>query len=124
MKQEQKLELENKYLGKKVHVIIDDPYHSIDAIGIVDSVDDIGQLHGTWGGLAAVPGKDTIELLEIDDYNYYQGEGCVLEVYAITDGKKTLVGEIAFNEDKSDAEQQAAALAMLQAKGYVFKGGK
>ena len=27
-------------------------------IGIVQSIDDMGQLHGTWGGLAVIPGID------------------------------------------------------------------
>jgi len=26
--------------------------------GYVRSIDDIGQLHGSWGGLAVIPGKD------------------------------------------------------------------
>lgn len=53
-----------KYLGKKVHVIINDPYRYIDADGIVERVDDAGQLHGTWGGLAAIPGEDSIRIIE------------------------------------------------------------
>ena len=53
----------NKYLNKKVHVVINDPYHSIDADGIVTYVDDAGQLHGTWGGLAAIPGEDSITII-------------------------------------------------------------
>lgn len=58
-----KAELESKYLGKKVKVRIDDPYRPISATGIVERVDDAGQLHGTWGGLAAIPGIDDIELM-------------------------------------------------------------
>ena len=58
-----KEELEKKYLDKLVFVVIDDPYHPIADRGRVTSVDDMGQLHGTWGGLAAVPGVDRIELL-------------------------------------------------------------
>ena len=27
-------------------------------IGIVRSIDDMGQLHGSWGGLAVIPGID------------------------------------------------------------------
>ena len=30
--------------------------------GTVESVDDAGQLHGTWGGLAVVPGEDEYEI--------------------------------------------------------------
>ena len=26
--------------------------------GVVTSIDDMGQLHGTWGGLALIPGVD------------------------------------------------------------------
>jgi len=26
--------------------------------GIIDHIDDAGQLHGTWGGLAVIPGED------------------------------------------------------------------
>lgn len=62
MPQVNKQELEKTYLGKEVHVIINDPYHPIDAWGKVTLVDDAGQLHGTWGGLAAIPGVDYISL--------------------------------------------------------------
>lgn len=55
--------LREKYEGKQVHVIINDPYRFVDEIGTVTKVDDAGQLHGTWGGLAAVPGEDVIQLV-------------------------------------------------------------
>lgn len=32
-------------------------------VGVVDLVDDMGQLHGTWGGLAVQPENDTYEIL-------------------------------------------------------------
>lgn len=32
-------------------------------MGVVDLVDDMGQLHGTWGGLAVQPENDTYEIL-------------------------------------------------------------
>ncbi len=31
--------------------------------GIITSIDDAGQLHGTWGGLAVIPGVDEFEIL-------------------------------------------------------------
>lgn len=31
--------------------------------GVVKSIDDIGQLHGTWGGLAVVPGTDNFVII-------------------------------------------------------------
>lgn len=33
-------------------------------VGVVDLVDGIGQLHGSWGGLAVQPEHDTYEILE------------------------------------------------------------
>lgn len=32
--------------------------------GVVTSIDDPGQLHGTWGGLAIVPGCDEFTIIE------------------------------------------------------------
>ena len=31
--------------------------------GIVERIDDAGQIHGTWGGCAIIPGKDSYEVL-------------------------------------------------------------
>ncbi len=31
--------------------------------GIITSIDDAGQLHGTWGGLALIPGVDEFGIL-------------------------------------------------------------
>lgn len=33
-------------------------------IGIITRIDDIGQLHGTWGSLAVVPSEDEFVILE------------------------------------------------------------
>lgn len=56
----------DKYLNKQVHVVIRDPWHPIDADGVVTLVDDACQLHGTWGGLAVVLPYDSISLLQED----------------------------------------------------------
>jgi hypothetical protein len=32
-------------------------------IGVVEFLDDIGQIHGSWGGLAVQPENDTYEIL-------------------------------------------------------------
>ena len=32
--------------------------------GIVEHIDSIGQLHGTWGGLAVLPGTDTFTVIK------------------------------------------------------------
>lgn len=33
-------------------------------IGVVEHIDDIGQVHGTWGGCAIPPERDTFEILQ------------------------------------------------------------
>lgn len=33
--------------------------------GVVEHIDSIGQLHGTWGGLALIPGVDKYKILRI-----------------------------------------------------------
>lgn len=54
-------------VGMKVHIHwIDDPY-AFDYTGregVITRIDDIGQLHGTWGGLALVPGVDNFDIIE------------------------------------------------------------
>ena len=37
--------------------------------GVVEHIDSIGQLHGTWGGLAVIPGVDNYEVLHQIDVN-------------------------------------------------------
>lgn len=32
--------------------------------GRVEYIDSIGQLHGTWGGLAIIPGEDAYEVID------------------------------------------------------------
>lgn len=34
--------------------------------GVVEHIDDAGQLHGTWGGCALIPGVDEFEALGLD----------------------------------------------------------
>ncbi len=43
-----KMEDEDEYNGKE---------------GIVTSIDDMGQIHGTWGGCAIILEKDVIEII-------------------------------------------------------------
>ena len=38
-------------------------------VGTVTAIDGIGQLHGTWGGLAIIPEKDTYEILKGNNNN-------------------------------------------------------
>ena len=37
--------------------------HYVGREGVIQHIDDIGQLHGTWGGLAVIPGEDSFEII-------------------------------------------------------------
>lgn len=38
--------------------------NTTDRPGIVEHIDSIGQLHGTWGGLAIIPEVDEFEIVQ------------------------------------------------------------
>lgn len=46
---------------KLIDVFVGNDYDG--RIGVVEAIDSIGQLHGTWGGLAVVPEIDEYEIL-------------------------------------------------------------
>ena len=52
-------------VGDKIKIIHmkDEPGYD-GTIGVVDLIDDAGQLHGTWGGLAVIPDLDEFEIIE------------------------------------------------------------
>lgn len=56
---------EELYLGKKITIIHmeGEPLYS-GKEGVVKSVDDAGQLWGTWGGLAVIPGVDDFQVID------------------------------------------------------------
>lgn len=37
--------------------------------GVVTRIDSLGQLHGTWGGLAIIPEKDTFQIINGENKN-------------------------------------------------------
>lgn len=45
---------------------LDDSYdHTyVGRTGVVEHIDSMGQLHGTWGGLAVIPGEDGVTILK------------------------------------------------------------
>lgn len=47
-------------VGDKIHIIhLNGEDNSYDGKeGVIELIDGIGQLHGTWGGLAIIPGVD------------------------------------------------------------------
>lgn len=38
-------------------------------VGVVGHIDSLGQLHGSWGGLAVIPGVDGYEVIGTEDSN-------------------------------------------------------
>jgi hypothetical protein len=53
-------------VGDRIRIIhMEDPYalHYDGQEGIVEHIDDIGQLHGTWGGLAIIPEEDEFVII-------------------------------------------------------------
>jgi len=42
-----------------------DPYENYDGrVGVIEHIDSMGQLHGTWGGLALIPEEDEYTIIE------------------------------------------------------------
>ncbi len=56
--------LKNEYVGKNITIVSleGEPNYS-GKTGIVKYVDDIGQLHGSWGGLAVQPEHDDFRVV-------------------------------------------------------------
>jgi len=51
-------------IGKEIRIItMEGEPHYTGKQGIIKSVDGIGQLHGSWGGLAVNPSIDNFEVL-------------------------------------------------------------
>ena len=60
-------ELENLYLGRTIEIVnlADEPFVSYSGrTGLVEYIDDIGMLHGTWGSLAIIPEADEFIVLD------------------------------------------------------------
>lgn len=52
-------------VGDKIRIIRMDGEPRYDGkVGYVDHIDDAGQVHGTWGGCALIPGVDEYEVVE------------------------------------------------------------
>lgn len=65
MEPTKKINLEKAYLGKRIrinHLNGEDKRYD-GKEGDVCFVDGIGQLHGTWGGLAVIPEEDDFEII-------------------------------------------------------------
>lgn len=52
-------------VGDKIRIIhMDGEPQYTGKIGIVDKIDDMNQLHGSWGGCAVIPDVDLFEIIE------------------------------------------------------------
>lgn len=52
-------------IGDKIEIIYMNGEPSyIGKVGVIKSIDSMGQLHGTWGGLAVIPSEDSFRILE------------------------------------------------------------
>lgn len=52
-------------VGDKIRILHMDGEMNYDgAEGVVRRIDDMGQLHGTWGGLAIIPDLDRFEVID------------------------------------------------------------
>lgn len=59
--------MSNVKVGDRIRILrLDDPYDESypGREGIVENIDDMGQLHGTWGGLAVIPNEDIFEIIK------------------------------------------------------------
>ena len=52
-------------IGMKIKIIKmkDEPNYT-NKVGIIKYIDDLGQLHGSWGSLAIIPEVDKIEIIK------------------------------------------------------------
>ena len=59
-------------VGMKIFIIhiVDDAEDYFGRVGYITHIDDIGQLHGTWGSLALVPDLDDFIVVEEEDAQF------------------------------------------------------
>lgn len=54
----------NVKIGDKIRILhMDGEPHYAGKEGVIEHIDDIGQLHGSWGGCAVIPGLDIYEVI-------------------------------------------------------------
>lgn len=52
-------------IGQKVKIIdMEGEPQYIGKEGVIEHIDSIGQLHGSWGGCALIPGLDSFKIIE------------------------------------------------------------
>ena len=65
MSKEKIEEMKKTLIGATIRIVAmeGEPQYT-DRVGVVKSVDDIGQIHGTWGGCAIIPETDDYVVLK------------------------------------------------------------
>lgn len=60
--------MNNVLIGDRIKIIHmeGEPQYK-DREGTVTHIDDAGQIHGTWGGCALIPGLDIFHIIDIED---------------------------------------------------------
>lgn len=57
--------METVNIGDTIKIIsMKDEPHYTNRVGVVTHIDDAGQIHGTWGECAIIPGVDTFEIIK------------------------------------------------------------
>ena len=52
-------------VGDVIRIVdMDGEPHYTGREGVVQHIDSMGQIHGTWGGCAVIPGVDSFEIVE------------------------------------------------------------
>lgn len=59
--------LRETLVGKTLRIVsMDGEPHYTGRTGVVRHIDDMGQIHGSWGGCAIIPETDTFEIIKED----------------------------------------------------------
>jgi len=101
-------------VGDKIRIIHlegeDDRYDGRE--GVVDHIDGLGQLHGTWGGLAIIPGVDNYVVITDEGYKGTPEERTTHLEYTDndpTDGEAVLPDNIAKQLTENDLTEASSA---------------
>ena len=60
-------------VGDKIRIVyVDGESEYLGKVGIVEHIDDIGQIHGSWGRCALIAGVDQYEVVETNWYEKWR----------------------------------------------------
>ncbi len=65
MRKEKIEEMRRTLIGKTLRIVnMEGEPHYTGRTGVVKSIDDAGQIHGSWGGCAIIPETDSYEIVK------------------------------------------------------------